>query len=159
ARPSDQECGMSTNLRFKVKALDTSGEVLTETVNASSERHAHQELTARGLVPLEVKAAGGAGGQRSLFQKRVSGEDMMLFFRQLALMLRNGVPPLRALEVMGEQVDHPKLKAVVTDMYRAVEEGANLGEAFARHPRIFKPSTVALISAGEGGGARDEVME
>lgn len=150
---------MSTDLRFKVKALDTSGQVLTETVNASSERHAHQELTARGLVPLEVKAAGGAGGQRSLFQKRVSGEDMMLFFRQLALMLRNGVPPLRALEVMGEQVDHPKLKAVVTDMYRAVEEGANLGEAFARHPRIFKPSTVALISAGEGGGARDEVME
>lgn len=150
---------MSTNLRYRVKALNDTGQVVSETVMAASENHAHQELTARGLSPLEVKAAGGAGGQRSLFQKRISGEDMMLFFRQLALMLKRGVPPLRALEVMAEQVDHPKLRAVITDMCRAVEEGANLGEAFGRHPRVFKPSTVSLIAAGESGGARDEVLE
>lgn len=148
----------SSNLRFKTKALDSAGKVVTETVLAASESHARQDLTTRGLTPLLLEGS-GSDGQRSLFRKPLSSEEIMLFFRQLALMLKRGVPALRALQVMGEQVEHPKLRMIVNDMCHAVEEGANLGQAFARHPRVFKPATIALISGGENGGARDEVLE
>jgi type IV pilus assembly protein PilC len=80
------------------------------------------------------------------------------FLRQLAVLVRAGVPLLRALESLGRQADSPGLRGLVGRLASAVQAGSRLSDQMARETRVFSPVEVAMIRAGEAGGALAPVL-
>ena len=95
---------------FAYTARDLSGKKVTGVLEAQSEREVAGNLAAQSLFPIEVKAAAQRTMTFSLGRKRVKGQDLAVFYSQLASLLRSGVPMLRSLTVLGEQsqVDHDR---------------------------------------------------
>jgi general secretion pathway protein F len=78
--------------------------------------------------------------------------------RQLAVLLRAGMPLVEALSALIEQTSKPRLRAVVYDIRDRVNSGKSLGDALAMHPRIFSPLYTNMVRAGEAGGALEAIL-
>ena len=85
-------------------------------------------------------------------------KDMVIFCRQFSSMIGSGVAMIRTLTIISEQCENKKLKEVLQDVKSQVEQGANLSDAFNRHPETFDRLFVSMVKAGETGGILDEVM-
>lgn len=91
--------------------------------------------------------------------ERVDSRDIAVFTRQLSLLLAAGIPILRALEALREQIwACAYLNVVCNDLAESVAQGNRLSHAFARHPRIFSETYVSLIRAGESSGTLMEIL-
>jgi len=90
--------------------------------------------------------------------EKVGLKDMVVFSRQFSSMIGSGVAMLRTLTIISEQCENKKLKEILTDVKGQVEQGANLSDAFARHPDTFDRLFISMVRAGETGGILDEVM-
>jgi type IV pilus assembly protein PilC len=91
------------------------------------------------------------------FQK-VKLKSLTVFSRQFATMISAGLSLVRALDILERQSDDKKLKEIVGDVRRRVEEGSALADAFAMHPQTFSDLYINLTRAGELGGVLDETM-
>jgi type II secretory pathway component PulF len=80
------------------------------------------------------------------------------FTRQLASLVRSGVPILRALATIAQQTEAPRFRRVVEDLGGAIRDGNMLSDALARHPRLFPRLYVNMVHSGESGGALDTVL-
>lgn len=97
---------------------------------------------------------------RSLFGIRRSGKSyLVLSTRQLATLVKAGMPLLRALRTVTDQLDFGTLKDVFALISTDVESGIKLSEALASHPRFFPPFYVNMVRAGEVGGLLDEILK
>ena len=85
-------------------------------------------------------------------------KDMVIFCRQFSSMIGSGVAMIRTLTIISEQCENKKLREVLVDVKSQVEQGANLSDAFNRHPEVFDRLFVSMVKAGETGGILDEVM-
>jgi len=105
-----------------------------------------------------VRSADGSSvgsGQATL---RVSRHDLLTFTRQLAGLLKTGVPILRALRTLREQTNDRRMIRMVAELEDRVRNGVMLSDALEVFPRIFPPLYVGMIRAGEAGGAVDEIL-
>ena len=82
----------------------------------------------------------------------------MVFSRQLATMINAGLPIVRALYVLSEQTENPKLKDVVVAVRKDVEAGISLSESLEKHPEVFSRLYTEMVKAGEIGGILDGVL-
>jgi general secretion pathway protein F len=89
---------------------------------------------------------------------RVGAEDLAVMTRQLAVLIHAGIPLVESLAALVEQVEHERLKRVVSEVRQRVNEGGSLADALAAHPRIFNGLFVNMIRAGESSGALDVVL-
>jgi type II secretory pathway component PulF len=105
------------------------------------------------VVSLDEVAARRATGRR-----RVTARDVTVFSRQLAGLLRAGVPILRALATIEQQTESARFQAVVADVVACVRDGSMLSQALARHPRHFSELYVSMVQSGEAGGVLDTVL-
>ena len=78
--------------------------------------------------------------------------------RQLAVLVHAGIPLVEALAALVEQVEHERLKRVISEVRQRVNEGASLADALAAHPKVFSTLYVNMIRAGESSGALDVVL-
>jgi type IV pilus assembly protein PilC len=83
---------------------------------------------------------------------------MTVMARQLATMVSSGLSLLRALYVLEEQTEAPKLRRAISEVRQDVEAGLSLSQAMAKHPRVFNKLFVAMVQAGETGGNLEEVL-
>jgi len=90
---------------------------------------------------------------------RGGGRRLAEFSRQLAVLLEAGLPLDHALGIAGEVADDPGFRDVIARVRRSVEEGTSLGDAFARHPKVFDELYVSMVRAGEAGGALDQILK
>lgn len=118
-------------------------------------------------VTAEKAAAGGAGSAafrgrevnvHKLVGSRISSSDIAIMTRQLAVLIGAGVALVEGLNTLQEQLDHPRLKLIVSQVKTKVNEGASLADAMAQHPKVFSPLYVNMIRAGEHSGALDVVL-
>jgi general secretion pathway protein F/type IV pilus assembly protein PilC len=142
---------------FAYIARDLKGQRVTGSVSAASERDVLAQLSGQSLFPVQVtaekaKSAGFSG-------KRVSGQLMANTYSQMGALLRSGVPLLRSLQVIREQTSHARLREVLDDVYRRVEDGANLADAMARYPRVFSEMAINMVRAGSEGGFLEDALE
>lgn len=91
--------------------------------------------------------------------ERISPTDMALLTRQLATLLRSGVPLVEALSALIDQVDKPMLQSSLTQIRDKVNEGTSFAEALEGHPKIFEPLYYHMVAAGEASGNLDVVLE
>ncbi len=164
--------------KFSYIAIDANGTEKPGQLEARDVREAAANLRTQGLFPTQVTPAAPdarsatpmAGGKkppgtgweaklRFTFSRRVSGKELAVFTRQLATLLRAGMPLLRGLEVLSRQERNVTLQRVMAGLVEAIKSGGTLSEAMAHHPRVFDRLYLNMIRAGEAGGVLDVVLE
>jgi len=115
------------------------------------------ELRKQGITPSVVKPKGkplfGAAGSK------ISPKDIAFFSRQMATMMKSGVPIVGALEIIGGGHKNPRMKKMVNDVRTDIEGGSSLYEAISKHPVQFDELYRNLVKAGEGAGVLETVLE
>ncbi len=146
---------------YAYTARDMSGKQVTGTIEATGEREVTALLSDRALFPVEVKDTTKTSGMASVFQgsKKVKGQTMAIFYSQLASLLRNGVPMIRALTVLGEQNSNPALGEIINDIKVRVEDGEPMGDTMARYPRVFSEMATNMVRAGTEGGFLEDALD
>src|SRR5215217_4653598 len=143
---------------YTYKALDKQGEIIEDKAEGSGTMAVAHELRQQGLLVIDVKEQ--SVGQKDILApfKRIKLADLVVFSRQLATMINAGLPIVRALYVLSEQTENPKLKDVVVEVRKDVEAGLALSEALGKHPEVFSRLYTEMVKAGEIGGMLDGVL-
>src|SRR5215211_6308522 len=143
---------------YTYKALDKQGEIVQDKTEGSGTMAVATELRHQGLLVIDVKEE--SVSQKDILApfKRIKLADLVVFSRQLATMINAGLPIVRALYVLSEQTENPKLKDVVVAVRQDVEAGLALSQALEKHPEVFSRIYVEMIKAGEIGGMLDGVL-
>ena len=151
---------MSTHV-FVYKARDRAGNLSSGEVQSDSKTAAAAALRVRGLAVVDIDAKRGAMGLGDIMDRyrRVKSRDVTVMARQLATMIASGLSLLRALYILEDQTNSPKLKATIGAVRADVEVGTALSVAMAKHPTVFNDLFVAMVRAGEVGGNLEEVLE
>src|SRR5215217_8127798 len=113
---------------YTYRALDRQGEVVQDKTEGSGEMAVAHELRQQGLMVIEVKEQSVANKDILAPFKGIGLKDLVVFTRQLATMINAGLPIVRALYVLSEQTDNPKLKDVVIEVRKDVEAESSLTE-------------------------------
>lgn len=92
-------------------------------------------------------------------EKPVKLSDLVIFSRQLATLVKSGVPLIKGLNIIHAQLENKSLKKMVNSLQVNIESGRSLSEALAGHPRVFSPIYINMVKAGEMGGALDMILE
>jgi type IV pilus assembly protein PilC len=147
---------------YAYRALDAQGDARVGTIEADTESVAIARLREQGWVPLKLDSP-RSGLLRSdlkipFLSDRISLKDVAVGSRQLATMIDAGLPLMRSLSVLAEQTESPALSRTWEEVRGDVESGSSFSNALAKHPKAFTPLYVAVIRAGEAGGALDEVL-
>jgi type IV pilus assembly protein PilC len=145
---------------FAYDAINSEGLELSGEIHAADDASAREQLRTRGLLAqkLSERPAVGQEGARTAF-KKVKPKSLQVFSRQLATMIEAGVSIVAALVTLEEQTDDKYLREVIAEIRSDVEAGTVLSQAFARHPKVFRPLYVSMIEAGESSGTLDRVLD
>src|SRR5215204_3387249 len=143
---------------YTYKALDKQGEIVEDKTEGSGEMAVAQELRQQGLLVIDVKEQSVAQKDILAPFKRIKLGDLVVFSRQLSTMISAGLPIVRALYILSEQTENPKLVDVVVAVRKDVEAGLSLSEALEKHPEAFSRLYVEMVKAGEVGGILDGVL-
>ena len=90
---------------------------------------------------------------------KVSQEDLLVFLKQMAVMLKSGVPLSQALELLAENTNNKKFGANILDVSKKLGSGEELSTSLGNYPRIFSTMMIGLIEAGETGGILSQVLD
>ncbi|MDY5583659.1 MAG: type II secretion system F family protein [Candidatus Merdousia sp.] len=154
--------------KFKYSALDKDGRESSGVIESTSESRARKELSEQGLtvsrltevaVQSEKKAAAAKKQRKPMFGTGVTSENVTIFSRQLATLLKAGLPLLRSLEVIGRQEKNPYFKDIVENLADAVRTGNKFSDGLQQHPKVFDKLYVNMARAGEAGGVLDVVLD
>jgi type II secretory pathway component PulF len=144
--------------QFVYTARNAKGEDVVGTMTAGSKREMLGALAERSLFPVRVEDAKPARAWLR-FQPRVKPSLVASTLSQLADLLQNGVPLLRALDVLADQAAHPGLAEVLTLMRNQVAEGTALDVAMAEHPNLFGELAVSMVRAGAEGAFLEDALK
>src|SRR5688572_8365855 len=142
---------------FAYIARDNTGQKVSGSLTAATEREVINILSGRALFPVKVtteKASAAPGAHL-----RVRGQTMATVYSQLAALLRSGVPLLRALAVLREQTSNKSLKSILEDVHHRVEDGSNMADAMLRYPKAFNEMAINMVRAGAEGGFLEDALE
>jgi general secretion pathway protein F len=147
---------------FEYTALDATGKERKGILEGDTPRHIRQLLREQQLLPVAVAevAQKEAKRQRSFsLMRRVSAADLALFTRQLATLVRAGLPLEESLLAVSQQTEKPRVQSIVLGVRARVMEGHTLADGFAEFPRVFPEIYRATVAAGEQAGHLDNVLE
>jgi general secretion pathway protein F len=144
---------------FAYQALDASGKTQRGVLQGDTARAVRQALRERGLSPIDVKPVDEARSRSPLGVRGLSASQLALFTRQLATLLRAGLPIDEALAALSEQGEDDRSRSLTAALRARVLEGAGLAAAFAEYPESFPEIYRASVAAGEQSGRLDTVLE
>jgi general secretion pathway protein F len=147
---------------FEYTALDAGGHERKGILEGDTPRHIRQLLREQQLLPVTIAevAQREAKRQRSFsLMRRVSPADLALFTRQLATLVRAGLPLEEALLAVSQQTEKPRVQSIILGVRARVMEGHTLADGFTEFPRVFPEIYRATVAAGEQAGHLDSVLE
>ena len=145
--------------KFSYKARDSQGKLVSGIVEAVSDEMAAKLIKKRGYVVIGLSQSSlFLSGLFSRITSKVSSSDVAITTRQLATMVNAGLPIIEALSILQMQAK-PTLQTIFSQILADVEGGESLSTSLKRHPKIFTPTYIALVKAGETGGVLDKVLE
>jgi general secretion pathway protein F len=148
---------------FEYTALDAEGRERKGLIEGDTPKHVRQLLRDKQLLPMEIQET----AQRELKQSRARGFmrrglstlDLALLTRQLATLLRSGLPLEESLQAVAEQTEKPRVQRIVLGVRSKVVEGHPLADGLRDFPQAFPEIYRATVSAGEQSGKLDSVLE
>ncbi|MGB7540521.1 MAG: type II secretion system F family protein, partial [Burkholderiales bacterium] len=147
---------------FEYLALDAAGRTVKGVLEGDAERQVRALLRDRGLTPLQIEAihadTPGLSKVRAL-RRRLSAADLALLMRQFATLARAGLPVEACLNVLIEQTESTRVRAVLAGVRGRVLEGQSLSRSLAAFPEAFPEMHLAMVEAGEQSGRLEEVLD
>jgi len=122
---------------------------------ATKKAEVEKVLSGQNVLVKNIRRKGGFGGGMG----KIKPKDIMLFARQMATMIRAGVPVLQAFQVVAESLKKPAMSALVQELMNDVAAGASFSDALRRHPDHFDRLFANLVEAGEQSGSLDRMLE
>lgn len=139
--------------------VDRLGRHTAGELDAGSPKAARAMLRRRGIAPKRIRRKRAPGAGRWRGKRRVKPDDIALFSRQMATMLRAGVPLVQAFDVVAKSARSPGLAAVIKTVRQETAEGAPLTSGLAKFPAVFDDLYVSLVGVGEQSGALETMLE
>jgi general secretion pathway protein F len=148
---------------FEYTALDAQGRERKGLIEGDTPKHVRQLLREKQLLPMEIQEAAQNELKRSrargLFKRGLSTLDLALMTRQLATLLRSGLPLEESLQAVAEQTEKPRVQRIVLGVRGKVVEGHPLADGLRDFPQAFPEIYRATVAAGEQSGKLDHVLE
>ncbi|HRD95096.1 MAG TPA: type II secretion system F family protein [Rubrivivax sp.] len=138
---------------FEWEGKDKNGKVVRGEMRAGGEAVVNASLRRQGILITRVRKRRTSGG-RSIKQK-----DIAIFTRQLATMMKAGVPLLQSFDIVARGSTNPRLTKLLNDIRSDVETGTSLSSAFRKHPMHFDALYCNLVEAGEAGGILEALLD
>jgi type IV pilus assembly protein PilC len=138
---------------YEWEGRDRNGKIVRGEIRAGGTAVVSATLRRQGILVNKVKKRRTSGG-RSIKQK-----DIAIFTRQLATMMKAGVPLLQAFDIVARGSPNPRLTKLLTDIRGDVETGTSLSAAFRKHPLHFDALYCNLVEAGEAGGILEALLD
>ncbi len=144
---------------YRYKAKDKTGTTLSGLIQSISSDLAVDMLSEQGLVILSLKEEDIKSWDRSLkFFNRIKIKDLVVFSRQLSVIISATIPLVQGLRIIVNQTENPAFQAIISEVADDVEGGAKLSVSLGRHPHAFSDFFVNIIKSGETSGKLDEVL-
>jgi type IV pilus assembly protein PilC len=144
---------------YAYQVLDRAGALSNGKMEAENELAAAARLKRIGYTTLELKEMKASSFKGAFQLKRKVGiGELSLFSRQLASMLKSGIPLTRCLHALSEQAANPTLGKALWEVAKNVEGGMSFSESLAAYPEIYGKIYVDMMKSGEVGGAMEEVL-
>lgn len=142
----------SKRFTFEGKNIETERLVRGEVV-AKDEEEARKKLQRRGIRPLRISKV------KTARKRRITQEDITVFTRQLATMMKAGLPLMQAFEIVARGHSNPSMTEMLMQVRSDVEQGSALGKSFSKYPKYFDRFYCNLVSAGESGGVLESLLD
>lgn len=170
---------------FKYKAINPNGKEISGIIEAADTQEAITKVKEKGYYPIkftEAEAPGDADSTSDVSHKKkkqageklslnkdikipflgigtVKLQEIAVFTRQLATLIDAGLPLVRSLNILHDQLKSGPLRDIIGDLSKEVSSGGTLSDALARYPRVFTPLYVNMMKAGEAGGILEIILE
>jgi len=145
--------GDKKEFNYTWSGKDKSGKQVSGQLRAAGESLVVATLRRQGIQVSSVKKVTGRGG------KKITEKDITIFTRQLAVMMKAGVPLLQAFDIVGRGHANPSVGKLLLDIKTDVETGSSLGQAFRKYPLYFDTLFCNLVAAGEAAGILDTLLD
>jgi type IV pilus assembly protein PilC len=139
-------------IQYSWEGKDKTGKAVKGEMRGAGEASVSAHLRRQGIQVTKIKKSAQGSGT-------VSEKDVTLFTRQLATMLKSGVPLLQAFDIVGKGHDNPAVARLLLDIKTDVETGSSLEQAFRKYPLYFDELFCNLIGAGEAAGILDSLLD
>jgi type II secretory pathway component PulF len=147
---------------YKYDSYSRRGSRVKGTIDAATLEAARQLLRGQGLMPVDIKQVSGQKegllARLDLFQPKVDFKTVILFTKQLGVLLRSGVPLLQAIELLLEQFEG-KFKRILVNVRDGIKSGEPIAQELAKYPKIFSNVYIQLVAAGEASGKLEAILE
>ena len=144
---------------FTYSALNKAGKLQNGTIEADAETSAKNEIKGKGLFLVSLKTRESKAEKRkTLFSFGIKQKLPVQVARQLASLLKGGVPLFQALSIIGNQLDSQTEREIIGYVRDQVRGGSSLSEALKAYPGIFDRLFVYSVQAGEKAGALDSIL-
>jgi len=146
---------------FSYKGI-SAGKYVEGSIDAVNQEEAsfklkEQKIIITNLIKTKKKAnkEKKKGGGFSFGKKAVKPQDVVIFSKQFATMVKAGLPILNVLSMLRDQIEHPTMKEIIEDIRKSLEGGITLSKCFEKYPKVFDNIYINLIKAGEASGKLD----
>ncbi|MEO1767235.1 type II secretion system F family protein [Thiobacter aerophilum] len=136
------------------EGVDKKGKKLKGDMRAPGPQFVSAQLRRQGINPTKVKKQSTFGRSRKITEK-----DITMFTRQLATMMKSGVPLLQAFDIVARGHANPAVQKLLGDIRNDIAAGSSLAQAFAKHPLYFDQLYCNLINAAEQAGILDAILD
>ena len=146
---------------FKYRVRAQSGGISTGNVEAISESAAMELLEDKGLVVLSLAEGGRSSGKKgfNINIGRVKSKDIVIFSRQLSVMVSATVPIVQALKILAAQTTNAIFVEKIMELANDVDGGMKLSAGMSKHDKVFGRFYIAMVKSGETSGKLDEVLQ
>ncbi len=138
---------------FEWQGKDRNGKQIRGETRGAGENQVKAALRRQGIIPIKIKK------RRMSIGKSIKPKDLSIFTRQLATMMKAGVPLLQAFDIVGRGNPNPSVTKLLNDIRTDVETGTSLSAAFRKYPLYFDNLYCNLIEAGESAGILDQLLD
>ena len=149
---------------YNYKAFTTAGQLKTGIADADNPREARLKLRRDGLLVTDIAEVESLTRKKKSAwairrQRKATAKELPQVTRQLATLLKSGIPLNDALKALVEQIETRQLEAVFRNVREKINQGSSFAEAIEQHPGVFPPLYVSMVRSGEAAGNSDVVLE
>ena len=138
---------------FEWEGKDRNGKTVRGELRAAGEHQVQATLRRQGILVTKVRK------RRMRSGKKIAPKDIAIFTRQLATMMKAGVPLLQSFDIVGRGSTNPSVAKLLNDIRTDVESGSSLSSAFRKHPLYFNTLYCNLVEAGEAAGILEDLLD
>jgi len=147
-------------MKLNYKAVNQEGKTIAGVIEANEIKDAANYLREHDYFPIKIREVGKSKliDFVPFLANKVTGKDVTVFTRQLALMLVSGLTLIKSLDILKSQSNKKALNELVENIINDIQEGASFSKAIGRHPNVFSSIYVSLVRASESSGLLDQSL-